>query len=389
MNTNPSEDRLYFKHRLGLAGTYLLLSALFAAAVTHAVAGYTFTSLVDTTGAFSDFGPSYSASLNASGCVAFRAALDDGRNGVFRANGTTVTTITTSAETFASYSDPVINQAGTVVFWAQDGPALTQKIMTGSGGPLVTIADTTGQFREVYGNPSINAAGTVAFNGILRAGGSSIFVSNSAVTTPTGILASTSTINDAGTMAFQGYLNGHYLIGASNGGPTTIIAVDSGPLKVFGRKPAINNSGTVAFVAGIGDIDAGAYGIYSGNGGALTTIADLAGPFSYFDLFYGEPSINGTGTVAFFAGLDAGGYGVFTGDGVTTNEIIGLGDMLFGSPITGFGISPTALNDSGQLAFYYSLANGTSGLALATPTPEPSASLLLAAGALLALRRRR
>ena len=86
--------------------------------------------------------------------------------------------------------------------------------------------------------------------------------------------------------------------------------------------------------------------------------------------------------------MDEEGYGLFTGDGVTTNEIIGTGDPLFGSLITGFGISPTALNDSGQLAFYYSLANGTSGIALATPTPEPASSLLLALALGLSLTRR-
>ena len=76
---------------------------------------------------------------------------------------------------------------------------------------------------------------------------------------------------------------------------------------------------------------------------------------------------------------------------LATNEVIGSGDALFGSTITALQFSPTSLNDPGQVAFYYELANGTTGIAVANPVPEPgSASLLL--GGLLAIlvpRRRR
>lgn len=388
MNTELSIEQLYHKQRLGVVRINLLVAVLHALTAAHAVAGYLFTPFVDTTGEFLDFGATPPPSLNASGVIAFRATLDDGRRGVFSANGTTTTTIAVSARPFTTYGNPVINQAGTVAFHVDDRPPAS--IMTGNGGPLVTIADTTGQFSNFAVNPSINAAGTVAFNAGLTAGGGGIFLSNGGVTTQTGILhASSSAINDAGTLSLSGYFNGHYFIGTSSGGPTTVIADDTGPLKVFGSRPALSNTGTVAFVAGLVDQDTGAYGIYSGSGGALTTIADLSGPFSYFDLYFGQPSINGTGTVAFTAGLDAGGYGLFTGNGVTTNEIIGTGDALFGSTVTSVGISTTAFNDSGQLAFYYQLANGIDGIALATPTPEPSTTMLLVSSALLALRRRR
>ena len=96
--------------------------------------------------------------------------------------------------------------------------------------------------------------------------------------------------------------------------------------------------------------------------------------------------------MAFVAGFDAGGYGLLLGDGLVTNEVIGVGDALFGSTVTGFSISPTSLNDRGQVAFAYGLAyglaNGTTGIAIATPVPEPSASLLLALSFGLSLARR-
>ena len=88
------------------------------------------------------------------------------------------------------------------------------------------------------------------------------------------------------------------------------------------------------------------------------------------------------------AGLDVSGYGIYIGDGANTNEVIGSGDLLFGSTITALSISPTSLNDLGQVAFYYRLANGTTGIAIATPVPEPTPSLLMALSVGLSLARR-
>ena len=199
-----------------------------------------------------------------------------------------------------------------------------------------------------------------------------------------------SSINDAGTIAFSGGLDGRAIIATGNGGPITVIVDSAGSIKIFSAFPSINSAGTVAFVGGLGDFDSGAYGIYSGNGGLLTTIADLTGPFSAFALF-GFTSINAAGGVAFAAGLDAGGGGLFIGDGTYTSEVIGVGDTLFGSTVTSANISQTSLNDLGQLAFSYKLANGTNGtngIAIATPTPEPSPTLLLALTLGLSLARR-
>lgn len=387
MNTNPSQNRLYFKLRFGMAGNYLLASVLLAMTATHAAAGYIFTLVADTTGAFMDFGPAPAPSLNASGTVAFYATSDNGNVGIYKGNGAITTTIFATSQFPTSFSKPSINQAGTVAFFLAHG-GNNASIVTGNGGSLVTVVDTTGEFTGLSIYAAINASGTVAFSASHNPPPGGIFTITGGMATRIGF-GGNFTINDAGTVAGNRSSFPGEAIATGNGGPTTTIADSSGPLKVFGYQPAINNSGTVAFVAGVGDRYSGAYGIYSGNGGALTTIADLSGPFNYFDLFGTQPSINGAGIVAFAAGLDAGGYGIFTGDGVTTNEIIGTGDSLFGSTVTSASISTTAFNDNGQLAFYYQLANGTNGIALATPTPEPSASLLLASGALLALRRRR
>ena len=378
-----------FGSRLNYA--FLVLSAIVAAA-GKAEAGYTFTFVADTTGPFSDFSP---VSLNGSGTVAFVARFDGSGAGVFTGNGGALTTITTTATPpFGNpFDPPSINDAGTVAFSAGD------RVLAGNGGPLVTIADTVGQFRDFPAgySASINAAGTVAFTAFLDLGGGGIFAGTGGAVTPVLINSasfgsdSSISLNDAGTFAFRAYSRAGTISGVAtlNGGLVTTIADSTGPLNYFGTAPSLNNAGTMAFAAGIGGQDGGVFGIYKGSGGALTTIADISGPFSYLgDFFVNQPSINAAGNVAFVANLDAGGGGLYIGDGTATSEVIGVGDALFGSTITGFLISPTSLNDSGQVAFVYGLANGTTGIAIANPVPEPSVSLLLLLSLGLGLARR-
>ena len=375
-----------------LSGVLLTVCVLLVAAASEVEAGYTFTFVADTTGPFSFFGP---VSLNGSGTVAFAAGFDGSGAGVFKGNGGVLTTITTAATPpFGNpFKPPSINQAGMVAFSAGD------RVLAGNGGPLVTIADTAGQFKDFPSgySASINASGTVAFIAFLDAGGGGIFAGNGGATTP--ILSwappfgsdSSLTLNDAGTVAFKSYYQTGSITGVAtlNGGVVATIADSTGPFNYFGAAPSLNNAGTVAFAAGVNGRDGGVFGIYSGNGGSLKTIADLSGPFSYlgdFDTY--QPSINASGMVAFSGALDAGGGGVFIGDGMITSEVIQAGDPLFGSIATGVGVFPRSLNDAGQVAFSYTLANGTRGIAIANPVPEPSASLLLTLSLGLSLARR-
>ena len=369
---------------------------LIAAIPAKAEAQYTFTLIADSTGPFRDFGSEPSPSLSEAGTVAFVANLDDGSFGVFRGNGGLVTTIATNPLPLGGFWYPSINQAGTVAFFEVQGNDVVERIVAGNGGPLTTIADIAGPFKRFAGgySVSINSAGTVAFWAAQDSGPAGIFAGNGGATTPIflnspSLFANSSfSMNDAGTLAFR-RSNGTGIVTA-NGGLITTIADSSGPLNYFGSAPSLNEAGTVAFVAGVAGIDGGGYGIYKGNGGQLTTIADLSGPFSSFNFNSNQPSINDSGMVAFGAGLDAGGGGVFIGDGTVTSKVIAVGDLLFGSTVTGAGVSPSSLNDSGQVAFAYTLANGTTGIAIANPVPEPgSATLVGAAMAAVGFTRRR
>ena len=51
--------------------------------------------------------------------------------------------------------------------------------------------------------------------------------------------------------------------------------------------------------------------------------------------------------------------------------------------------SGSGLNEMGQLAFSYTLADGRTGVAVATPVPEPGAAAIAAGSCLLLWRRRR
>ena len=143
---------------------------------------------------------------------------------------------------------------------------------------------------------------------------------------------------------------------------------------------SINDAGTVAFVA---SLDAGGNGVFIGANPATGTIANSGGAFAVL----GTPSINGAGTVAFSASLDAGGGGIFTGPDPEEDRVIAVGDLLFGSTVAALTFRSAGLNEAGDVAFSYQLANGRRGIAVAV-VPEPAAAAGCAAAgvALFALQ---
>jgi len=112
--------------------------------------------------------------------------------------------------------------------------------------------------------------------------------------------------------------------------------------------------------------------------GPITTIADASGPFSAF----GPASINNLGTVAFVAALDTGAIGIFTGVDPVTDKVIMSGDALDGSTLIALNFFEEGFNDSGQVVFHASFADGRQGIYRADPqaVPEPGTVVLLLAG---------
>lgn len=380
----------------------ILLAAVLTLPVSNAAAvPYTFSKLYDSSGSFNDFGL---PSLNNSGTVAFAADFDTGGSGIFTGRGGPTTTIVDTSGPFDHFGGYSLNNNGTVAFQAFLGTEdRSGGIFTGSGGPRTTIVTVQGE--DAVHNLSINDNATVAFLASLQvAEFRSIFTGSGG---PLRTLYDAEFVdfvpfNDSGTVAFVAFLGpSDDGIVTGSGGPTTTIAARSGPFTSFfsgDENPqaayVLNDSGTVAFVVGLdtGEFD---FGLFTGSGGPITTIADNSGPFSFFGGGAGEHpgfSLNNSGTVAFRAFLDTGAFGIFTGPDPLADEVISLGDSLFGSTVTDILIRDESLNDAGQIAFFYELADGRTGIALADPRAilEPGTLALLGLGlAGLGLTRRR
>ena len=105
---------------------------------------------------------------------------------------------------------------------------------------------------------------------------------------------------------------------------------------------------------------------------ALPTGLQVVGPLSF----------NNHGTIAFQGNQSAQTFGIWTTD--SPLPVIKIGDPLDGSIVTGLNFGPHGLSDDGQIVFSAMLANGSSGVYVLTPVPEPG-SLFLALGAVAGL----
>ncbi len=352
------------------------MGLVFGFAARGEAASYTFTKLEDSSGSFLRFG---FASINDGGTVAFSAALDTDNNdimdgsGIFISDGTTTTTIADSSGGFSLFGPPSITDGGAVAFWASLD-AGGNGIFSSDGTTTTTIADTSGPLGSFGTNPSVNDAEAVAFQANLN-----IFTGSGGSTTT---IADTSgpfsflnfpSITNTGTVAFQAFLDaGGSGIFMSDGTTTTTVVDSSSTFSAF-NFPVTNNGGTVTF---LGFLNGGGSGIFTSNGGTATTIADTtAGSFSFF---VNAASINDGGAVAFQA-FFTGGNGIFTGPDPVADKVIAIGDPLSGSTVTTVIFSREGLNDMGQVAFVASLADGRQGVYRAdpedggdpVPTPDP------------------
>jgi hypothetical protein len=222
-----------------------------------------------------------------------------------------------------------LNDSGTVAFMgARAEPGLPRSIFAGNGGPLTTLVSTSSTGFVGLGNVAINDAGRIAFTGFQADGTIGTFVGTSA---PVGVV----------TTKTRPELDGGFF------------------------DPVINNGGTIAVIASRA---AGGLEVFTGNAQGVTLRNDPDHPFF---TNAEHPSVNNHGAVAFF------GFSVFdstapTGifmeasGGQSLIPVIRPGDTLFGSTVTAVDLGRFALNDRFELAFQYSLADGRSGIAIAS-----------------------
>jgi hypothetical protein len=326
---------------------------------------YTFTNIADSTGPFFSFGP---AALNDRGVVAFSAVLDSGLDGIFAGDGAGTTTIADRSGPFRFFGPPSLNGSGVVAFKAFFSQAVGSAIVRSDGNATATIALSPSGFR-FFGNPILNDSDTAAFFA-LDTTGSGIFTTDGIATTtiahtpvPFTSFGDNPALAHGGAVAFIASNATGSGTFRSDGTTTTTMAHTSGPpFSSFGS-PSLNNEGSVAFFA---TLDAGGRGIFRSTGSTTTLIADHSGTLNSFG---STPSINDHGMVAFWASLDAGGAGIFTGPDPSTDKVIALGDVLFGSTVVELTLGRQGLNNVGEIAFVARLADGTRGVYLAKPVP--------------------
>lgn len=340
--------------------------------------------------------------LNNAGQVAFLGILGnsnddrgiflyDDLNGLLQV-GRTGDAVPNGNGTFSSVGDVVLNDAGQVAFLGRlagaSGGTNVGGVFLGDGkSSLVEIARSGDLFPDGNGSfvgftsPKLNDIGQTAFiSGTPTAGGTSY--TESAIFLGDGTSAITQIVSSGDTA-----LNGN------------------GTFFTFGDL-VLNNEGQVAFQGFVNDTSGGYEGVFRGHSTSDLVqvvrqgdaVPDGNGTFSHF----GKPLLNEAGQVAFVGHLsgDQLDRGVYLYDDILgLKQVARKGDDLLGSVIEDLGSTTSSgfileeelggLNELGQIAFQFRLADGRYGIAIATLVPEPSTLMLGLLASTIALRRNR
>ena len=354
------------------------------------------------------------------------------------------------ADTTGPYSSlgfaPAMNNSGTVAFIADRLSDGTGIYTVASSGATTTIAKTNGTYFKGFSSYlSLNNLGDVAFKGSTASTGIAYYVGDGG--TPDEVVESSSTfsldifpvLNDSRQLAFRAWeginrdKHSIYLQSAA-GFKKKIYDVNSSSSNVL-SPPSLSNNGHVAFGGsgvGLGEFS---YGLFTYDGtnleyqfaypvtapgstdhndnGDVAFISLVASQTEEFQLLpagqstpitlleengstitgFAVPDINADGTYALTASSSGGDSAIYTGSGGAIHRVIGNGDSLFGATVSSVFFARGGLNDSGEMAFSYTLDNGVTGVATATLVPEPGSVALIVTGSLAALivcfRRRR
>ncbi|MCA9286076.1 MAG: hypothetical protein KDA22_12705 [Phycisphaerales bacterium] len=320
--------------------------------------------------------------INSAGEVAFGMwSLGDPCNEIYVGNGGPLSVaFDCDGPTSTIPGFPAINDAGVVSVWANRdvGP---QALLTSTGAVILEVVPPIASIFS--GRCPISASGMVAARVVLTNGFKAIYAGDGSTLVtvaagggggPFGDILSDPDMNASGTIVFVGVNSDGWGVYAWSGGgfspiSTQIASGIPGVTLVNFGSPMISDAGVVAFYAQSGTLGSG---LFVASGGIVQPKVLLGGSILGFGL-EGQFDVNDAGEVAYYAAANVGGVvkqGIFVGPDPNTDAVILQGDSLDGSTATNVYMSRGCLNNAGQVAFTAILANGQSGVYVATPTPS-------------------
>jgi hypothetical protein len=390
--------------------TITALTALLAiTGTTTAAQGQVFTRLASTaTSNIVEIRDVSAPALNNNGVAAFSATIGFfSTPNVYKVDNAGNTTHVAAPIAFGAtptFSAVAINDSGTVAFITTRTVNILLNIpgiytsTTASAAPTLIDEATEG-----FSSVNINNDGILSYGFFTRVGqgsttqircgtgpGNIVNVASANINVPqTGAPSGDS----VGSVALNNNNSVAFLRTPLNFPPSQVERVDgSGNLAVFAPaglgfsnvSPAINDASTIAFVAG-GNL------LLADTPNAFTTVAGGATGFTDISSL----SLNNSGDIAFTA-TNGGVQGIFRAlTGAAAAPVIRIGDSLFGSTVAELSLHRDGMNDSGQIAFRYALANGERGIAVtggsgvSAAAPEPSTFTLIGMAGIVMLPRRR
>ncbi len=377
------------------------LTSTLALTVGLLSADYTFTNIADTAAGSPFRGFKLGVAINDEGTVAFVAVtrfVGDSPTDqtVYTKSSGELKKIVDSSGSLKDFAIGGVNRMGVVALLASDS-SYSHGIYAGDGGPLSTIAlnsDTT-RLGPLSRPPDIGPDGAVAFIAndrvLVQRGADRRIVFDNRTGPRAGAAPSAVQWNSRGDLSF---LLTHLDLTRGGvfydrNGVMTTVADDSGTVSfAFPYLISINDEGTIAFRAWTKTQPVN-QGVFTANGGGRV-VPVQANPLAG-NIIAGESiGINNDGVVAYSLPLVGGQVpAIVTGPDSPKDNVIRVGDDLFGSKVVGLGtanpIAGRFLNNRGQIVFIYRLQSGVLGIAVATPVP-PVASAgrpVLPAGAVV------
>lgn len=322
--------------------------------------------------------------INGGGSVAYSAARDAGGAVLVREDRPGRTVIADTDGDLAAFGAWALDDAGSVGFVADtdgggrvvargEGGAAAILAAVGSGGvtsidPVVSMSPLGDLLYAATSLPLPDTAGRALYR--VRGGVPTLMVADYFQYLSYGPIEARIALDDAGTVYFENQRGNSLRISETTSVPFVFDAVwtdlpcdtlQFATVMLLSAGPAYGAVYSAGYTGGAGIF------IEAQSPTCATRIADVSGPLSSFAQAAAAYDRAARLRVAFHALLDAGGSALYAGEPGNYREIIAEGDRLDGSTVVELSMSAQAFNSEGELAFRARLADGTTGVYVASP----------------------